>query len=375
MSVSRTAARMFEDPWVIFARQNSSHADGTTAHARQPVYRDREDDSITSSHADGTAAHGAIDWTVLSKEQTPSSSERREIWRRVLADLPPEETYEHRNGAVRYRLDWGPSKHWQLQAFGECGDTLCGCCRMAEGRIRQRYSQWVVERAGAALRSTASGTPRPVRLVTLGAGALLTDFEILLGLWMRGHQIESIVAIDVAYPPAVAVPSRPAGLLQASCSTYAGGSSDGHAAALSAAATFFAPARVFSFNSTDDYTAAVESSGELYGHANLLLFCDAAAVRTKRPSYDTWVGFMGEAKQSRARGPEAPKPARAPPRARLRVHVCVHLRLLLADPARGGGRRRCPLRCSPPWPSQRWCRAPRPLSYPTRAQRMIVYRP
>lgn len=194
----------------------------------------------------------------------PSDSQRREVADRLLIkaleDDTCESTHEHRDGCVRIKSTVGVFAAY-CRDFGECGDTSCGCYRLKQPSGRKRFRSLVAQRTDEAIRADTAlmhaGQELPgVRLVTIGSGGLLTDFEILLDLWSRGLRIESICAIDTAYKKTDNVEER----------------------ALSALAIFFAPAKVFSFSSSDDYAAACAAMPHLYGHANVFVYCDAGAV-------------------------------------------------------------------------------------------------
>ena len=81
---------------------------------------------------------------------------------------------------------------------------------MQKPHVRKRYRKIVVQRTTERYRGydsipptvQAMRTPSSeggLRVVTLGSGACLTDFEILLGLWSSGVQLSSFIAIDRAY--------------------------------------------------------------------------------------------------------------------------------------------------------------------------------
>ena len=181
----------------------------------------------------------------------PDDRIRRTIAERILtgANAPVANTYVNRDGSVRLSLVEKLLATY-CHAFGECGGDGCGCNRLKRPHCRQRFRELVATRTASAL------LQRPVRAVTLGSGELLTDFEILLGLWSRGVAIESVVAIDTSYKA----------------------DKGSHLRALDALAVFFAPCRVFSCASAEDYSTAVAMQPELYGRANLFIYCDAAAV-------------------------------------------------------------------------------------------------
>ena len=181
----------------------------------------------------------------------------------------PKETHEIRSGCVRIKESLSSLFRSYTSALGECGDTSCGCYRLKGPEGRRRFRRLVAQRTEEALRASAtlmgdlSTSPAGVRMVTIGSGGLLTDFEILLDLRCRGIPIESVVAIDTDYKADIANCHREGG---------------SHADALSSLAVFFAPARVVAFSSNEDYIAACEKNPARYGQANVFVYCDAAAV-------------------------------------------------------------------------------------------------
>ena len=179
-----------------------------------------------------------------------TSEEKHEIAARLLRQVTDaKDTYENRDGACRVkRLSGLVGTHcW---AFGECPG--CPVSRLSNPEPRQRFRRMLVERE---LRLTPSSGRRVVRGVSIGCGGLLTDFECLLDLWTNGFVIESFVAIDTS---------------------YTGDNEYTHS--LNALARCFAPCRVFSFRSADDYVKAVRRRPEVYGEATLFIHCDAGAV-------------------------------------------------------------------------------------------------
>lgn len=194
----------------------------------------------------------------------PSDSQRSDVAERLLVkaleDDTSASTHEFRDGCVRIKQSAGVFAAF-CRDFGECGDASCGCYRLKQPSGRRRFRSLVAQRTDEAIRAEAALVHARqhlpgVRYVTIGSGGLLTDFEILLDLWTRGLRIDSIVAIDTAYKQTDNVEER----------------------ALSALAIFFAPAKVFSFASSDDYVAACEAAPQLYGEANVFVYCDAGAV-------------------------------------------------------------------------------------------------
>ena len=184
----------------------------------------------------------------------PSNAMRKSVADKLLKGedhASAEATHELRDGWIRIRPDVGSVFRTHCGDFSECGCSGCGCNRLRQPQGRRRFRQLVARRTEEALRGGVG-----LRMVTIGSGGLLTDFEILLDLWSQGVVIESVVAIDTA---------------------YAGGGGE-HARALSSLSIFFAPAKIYSFGSSADYLAACEASPSLYGEANLFVYCDAGAV-------------------------------------------------------------------------------------------------
>ena len=119
--------------------------------------------------------------------------------------------FESREGNTRISLDGvGRQAFAFVREFGECGSPGCGCNRLEAPQCRRHFRELVVARGATELQASEQGA---VRLVTLGAGNLLTDFEILLGLWSRGLTIESIVrrrrARLASFPPCLLASVHP----------------------------------------------------------------------------------------------------------------------------------------------------------------------
>ena len=194
------------------------------------------------------------------KPFVPTAAIRSEVASAVLKQVgtlaEPSICYEYRGGGISLSKEGVGARCFAFcRDFGECGCHGCGCNRLQNPNGRRRFREMVVAR-------TESDVARnPVRFVTIGAGNLLTDFEILLGLWQRGMTIESIVAIDSAYTNTNAPLER-----------------DMYHRSLSAIGIFFSPARVTAFGSGNDYVAAAKAKPSLYANANLFLYCDAGAV-------------------------------------------------------------------------------------------------
>ena len=119
----------------------------------------------------------------------PTDQMRRTVADRLLADKRPDLDLLHEpgNGGTKIKSNLGSLFHALCGDFYECGSPGCGCNRMENPMCRRRYRQIVVQRTEEHCRSVARN--QPLRVVTLGSGALLTDFEVLLGLWARGVRL------------------------------------------------------------------------------------------------------------------------------------------------------------------------------------------
>jgi hypothetical protein len=216
-----------------------------------------------------------------------TDDQRRRIADRILVDIGVDNgMYEVRRGDCR--LKELPGLHPHCTAFGECSG--CSLSRIRRPHARQRFRHMVVSRTARALR--AGDTSGGVVYVTLGCGGLLTDFEVLLGLWREGVPIARIVAIDRAYAlnAAQACTPHPPNLTEsnltsphvaidrASAPTAAQAVPDDYAAALDSMAAFFPRARVFSFADADEYVAAAGRRPELFGGANVFVCCDSGGA-------------------------------------------------------------------------------------------------
>lgn len=137
-----------------------------------------------------------------------------------------------------------------LSALSECGDLTCACCRANDHRARPFFRRGLIANWSAAGHAA-------VRYVSVGAGLLLTDCEILSGLVEAGCVIESIVVCDALYDQ-----------------------EDEAEAALNQFADFFAPCEVATYPSVAVYLEAASSArtgvvGDGASGANLLVACDA----------------------------------------------------------------------------------------------------
>ena len=103
--------------------------------------------------------------------------------------------YTIRDGSVAFALG-SPHPEW-VDELRECGDRSCACYRLASGSssasVREEFVRHIIQRTMTSLRG------KPLRYVSIGCGALLTDAQILAGLMARGVQIESVTAVDASY--------------------------------------------------------------------------------------------------------------------------------------------------------------------------------
>ena len=83
-----------------------------------------------------------------------------------------------------------------LSALSECGELTCACCRARDPRARSFFRRGVIRQF---THQVLAGGARhvAVRYVSLGAGLLLTDAEILSGLIEdAGARVESVHLVD-----------------------------------------------------------------------------------------------------------------------------------------------------------------------------------
>ena len=153
--------------------------------------------------------------------------------------------------------------------LGECGGDNCSCNRLSAPWVRTGFRNLVVSRTVKQLRRAGSKTtPPPVRYVSVGCGHLLTDFEILCGLELKGLRVESIVLCDTAYKDSIAV--SPHGTV----------SGTDYASALQVIADFFPSAHVAAFGAIAKMEAAAKAEPKRYGGATTFVKADAEDVKT-----------------------------------------------------------------------------------------------
>ena len=158
-------------------------------------------------------------------------------------------------------------------AFGECGGGSCGCYRLRWPWVRVSFRNFVVRRTVQQMaRALRDGRSRAVRYVSIGCGSLLTDFEILCGLQMKGLTIEAISLVDAEY-------KRSGSGVTPNGTPYTGtGELKGGGPAIQALSDFFPGARVSAFDAISSLRHAVVEYPEVYGSATTVVRCDAAAV-------------------------------------------------------------------------------------------------
>ena len=203
---------------------------------------------------------------------TPRSDPKRTrgiVMRELL--LPAAATrYEHRQGKIGVRWSGeAPIVSRWTRNLGECGGDNCSCNRLSAPWVRTGFRNLVVSRTVKQLRRAGSKTtPPPVRYVSVGCGHLLTDFEILCGLELKGLRVESIVLCDTAYKDCIAV--SPHGTV----------SGTDYASALQVIADFFPSAHVAAFGAIAKMEAAAKAEPKRYGGATTFVKADAEDVKT-----------------------------------------------------------------------------------------------
>jgi len=209
------------------------------------------------NHQKGQVPEAAIDRTVPAHAAAvPSNDTRHCLAASLLADGP--QTWVESWGKHELQISSAacpPLLHTLVSELSECGDPKCGCHRLHCPTARQDFQRLVVRRLGEALRGRS---PATVRVVAVGAGMCLTEYEVLLRLWRDGLTIESFIAIDPVY----------SGLR----------AEDRNHRAIMQLATFFGGTRVHTFVDCAAFVAAASLEPELYGSADCVLYCDAAAV-------------------------------------------------------------------------------------------------
>ena len=88
-----------------------------------------------------------------------------------------------------------------LASLAECGKTGCACTRLLFPEVRTGFRREVVRRA---VEGRASGRlPADGRIVyaSIGAGLLLSDFDLICGLQQAGFTLTSVALIDPEYAP------------------------------------------------------------------------------------------------------------------------------------------------------------------------------
>ena len=114
-------------------------------------------------------------------------------------------------------------------------------------------------------RALRDGRSRAVRYVSIGCGSLLTDFEILCGLQMKGLTIEAISLVDAEY-------KLSGSGVTPNGTPYTGtGELKGGGPAIQALSDFFPGARVSAFDAISSLRHAVVEYPEVYGSATTVV--------------------------------------------------------------------------------------------------------
>ena len=201
----------------------------------------------------------------------------RDLVRRALL-LPSMGTqYERRNGRIGVRKSGEmPAVFRWTSRLGECGGDHCSCNRLSAPWVRAGFRNLVVRRTVEQLSGRTSDRrapppsphPPPVRYVSVGCGHLLTDFEILCGLQLKGLTIASIVLCDIAYRFCISPHPKHKQVVFG----------NDHASALQAVADFFPDAHVAAFGDFDALLAAAKDAPSKYGRATTFVKCDSEEV-------------------------------------------------------------------------------------------------
>ena len=161
---------------------------------------------------------------MFSQVDSSHEQDTRPDVRRALIDTSLH-TFVLRNGQVRL-ADAEPFRSNRLLALGECADGECACCRLVRPWVRPKFCAEVAERC------VANGFSC-LHYLSVGAGRLLADLELLCVLQGAGLQISSVTLVD----PAFALPEK-------------------YDAALAAFAAFVSPTPVTIYVSTSTMAAA-----------------------------------------------------------------------------------------------------------------------
>jgi hypothetical protein len=134
----------------------------------------------------------------------------------ALIDRAPKDLYaKHpRFEHMVYNTERYPIMH-RVRTLGECADATCGCTRYhfnSDGAVdfrpwvRKAFQQTVLSRTLAS--HGVPSQPRQVRFISVGAGMLLFEFELLSSLRQAGLSIESAAFVDTAYGATVGRAAR-----------------------------------------------------------------------------------------------------------------------------------------------------------------------
>ena len=165
--------------------------------------------------------------------------------------LPAGARFETRGGMVRVIAARGVTS--LVKDLGECADPSCGCYRMSNPHVRHKFRQTVLAQAAALPK--LGGTHGGLRYVSVGAGSLLSDLELLLSIEAKhGQPAQLVVVIDKQYAFDVTPVRQFAAAL--------GEATDVHA-----------------FWSLDHYSIAAAARPDTFGLADLFVHCDADDVK------------------------------------------------------------------------------------------------
>lgn len=116
---------------------------------------------------------------------------------RLLLEEDRNASFELSEGKLRLvtRGSDAPCSQW-VSELGECADTRCACYRPTNPHVRRAFRATLL----SLVRSPTPARPR-LRYVSMGAGSLLYDLELLLALRRRhgADCIDLVVAIDKRY--------------------------------------------------------------------------------------------------------------------------------------------------------------------------------
>jgi len=164
----------------------------------------------------------------------------------VILRRAPHEIFTLRGGRCAL-VAQNASSVQDLLALGECGDRSCGCSRTNRPWVRPAFYTEISERC-----KNSEMRGAPIRYLSVGSGALLSDLSVVCTLMDAGITVESITVVD---------------------SEYATGM---HDAALAQLAAFVAPAPIVAFSSTAALAEACLNGSHL--RATVFAHIDASHV-------------------------------------------------------------------------------------------------